>query len=145
MTAYVIDTSALVKLTIPEDHSDTVSEIASLHTASRIQLVAPDFILLECANVLWKHARRDNLPIADVMSAIDTLNRLDVRLIRQDGLMEDALKFALSVGVAVYDALFCVVAERNDVELITADGRLAGSLVGTTVRAITLDAWVPPP
>ena len=144
MTVYVIDTSALVKLAIPEDHSDTVSEIASLHAASRIQLVAPDFILLECANVLWKHARRDKVPLTDVMSAVDTLRRLDVRLVRQDELMDDALQFALTVGIAVYDALFCVVARRNGAQLITADGRLANSIADTEVQAITLDFWIPP-
>ncbi len=144
MIEYVIDTSALVKLTVPEDHSDTVSDIASLHTSARIQLVAPDFVLLECANVLWKHARRDNLAIVDAMSAIDTLQQLDVRLVRQDELMEDALRFALNVGIAVYDSLFCVTAERNGVELITADGKLVNSLADTEVRTITLDEWTPP-
>ncbi len=144
MTDYVIDTSALIKLVVPEDHSDTVSDIALLHTASRIQLVAPGFVLLECANVLWKHARRDNASAADVMSAIDALRRLDVRLVGQDVLMEDALMFAMNTGIPVYDALFCVVAERNRIELITADRRLANNLIGTGVRTVTLEAWVPP-
>ena len=38
MTTYVIDTSALVKLVIPEDYSDIVSDIAELYRASRIRL-----------------------------------------------------------------------------------------------------------
>ena len=141
MTPYVIDTSALVKLVIPEDHSDTVADIAELYRASRIQLVAPDFILLECANVLWKYARRDNAPISDMISAIETLIRIDLRLVPQAELIEDALRFALDVGITVYDAVFCVTARRNQSELITAALRLVNSLAGSDIRTITLHAW----
>jgi predicted nucleic acid-binding protein len=141
---YVIDTCALVKLVVPEDYSDTVSAIAELHRASRIQLIAPEFVLLECANVLWKHASRHNAPIADMMSAFEILRRLDVRLIPQDSLIEDALRFALDVGIVVYDAIFCVAAERSRSALITEDTRLINSLAGTEVRTVALQTWVPP-
>ena len=141
MTTYVIDTSALVKLVIPEDHSDTVSDIAELFRSSRIQLVAPDIVLLECANVLWKHARRDNAPISTLMAGMETLRKLEIRLVPQDELIDDALRFALDVGIAVYDAVFCVTARRNQSELITADLRLVNSLAGSDIRSITLQAW----
>ena len=144
MIPYVIDTCALVKLVIPEDYSEIVSAIAELHRASRIQLIAPEFILLECANVLWKYTRRHNAPIPDMISAFEILRRLDVRLIPQDSLIEDALKFALDVGTAVYDARFCVAAERSRSELITEDTKLIGGLAGTEVRTVTLQAWTPP-
>ena len=143
MTTYVIDTSALVKLVIPEDYSETVSDIAELHHTSQIQLIAPDIVLLECANVLWKHARRDNAPIPTIMAGIETLRRLDIQLVPQDELIEDALRFALDVGVAVYDAMFCVTARRNHSELITADLRLVNSLAGSDIRSITLQTWRP--
>ncbi len=141
MTTYVIDTSALVKLVIPEDYSDIVSDIAELYRASRIRLVAPDFVLLECASVLWKYARRDNAPISDVISAIETLKSLDLQLVPLDELIEDALRFALDVGIAVYDAVFCVTARRNQSEMITADIRLVNSLAGSDIRTITLQSW----
>ncbi len=141
MTDYAIDTSALVKLVVPEDHSETVSEIALLHTTSAIQLIAPEFILLECSNVLWKYARRHAAPIADVTAAMDTLKTLQIQLISQDLLMDDALTFALDVGIPVYDALFSMVAQRNQIALITADNKLVNELLDTGVETITLAAW----
>ena len=79
MITYVVETCVLVKLVVSEDYSDIVSVIAELHRASRFQLIAPDFILTECANVLWKHARRHNAPIADMKLAFEILRR--VRLV----------------------------------------------------------------
>ena len=54
MNIYVFDTSALVKFVLPDEYNEAIEEIVSLHGRSEIQLVAPDFLLVECANVLWK-------------------------------------------------------------------------------------------
>ena len=59
-------------------------------------------------------------------------------------LIEDALRFALDVGIVVYDAIFCVAAERSRSALITEDTRLINSLAGTEVRTVALQTWVPP-
>ena len=37
----VIDTSALVKLALPEEHSDVVRRIISEHDGARLRLIAP--------------------------------------------------------------------------------------------------------
>ncbi len=145
VTPYVIDTSALVKLVVPEEHSSTVRGVAALHTASRIQLIAPDFLMVECANVLWKNIRRGRLSTEEAMAGMNTLRNLDVRLEGQGTLIDDALRFGVNTGITVYDALFCVVAERNRASLITDDRVMVNRIAGTEVRTITLDAWTPPP
>ena len=141
---YTIDTNALLKQVLDEDYSDVVREIVSLHRASAIQLIAPDYILVECANVLWQKVRRGGLHIDELMPSFAALQAVGVNLVPQGELLEEALLFAANTGVAVYDALFCVLARRENAPLITADRPLVDRLAGSEVRALALAQWAGP-
>ena len=142
MTAYVIDTSALIKYVITEEYSDLVRHIVSLHEASEIQLIAPDFLYVECANVLWKNALRTRDPIEDVIAALNNLRGINIHLVPQDDILEDALRLALNMEITVYDALYCALAQRESAEIITEDRRLRNALDRTDIRYLTLRMWV---
>ncbi len=141
MTTYVIDTSALVKHVLPAEYDDNLERIVLLHQASDIQLIAPSFLLVECANVLWKNALRTGDPIEDVIAALDDLRRISVRLVPQIDLLEDTLRLALDMEITVYDALYCALAQRENAELITEDRRLRNALDRTDIRYLTLQMW----
>ena len=141
MKIYVIDTSALVKYVLPAEYDDNLERIISLHQESGIQLVAPDFILVECANVLWKVARRVDTPGEDVMERLDRLRRINIRLVSQTDLLDDALRIALNIEITVYDALYCALARRENAEIITEDRRLRNALDQTNIRYLTLRTW----
>lgn len=141
MTAYVIDTSALVKYVITEEYSDLVRHIVSLHKASEIQLTAPDFLYVECANVLWKNALRTGDPIEDVMAALNNMRGINIRLVPQEDLLEDALQLALDINITVYDALYCALAQRENADIITEDRRLRNALDDTDISCLTLRMW----
>ncbi len=141
MNIYVIDTSVLVKYAIPAEYNDSVERIVSLHQESGIQLIAPDFIFVECANVLWKVARRVETPVEDVMERLDRLRRINIRLVSQADLLKDALRLALDINITVYDALYCALAQRENAELITEDRRLRNALDRTDIRYLTLRMW----
>ena len=141
MIPYVIDTSALVKFVITEEHSDLVRQIISVHEASEIQLISPNFLLVECANVLWKNALRTGDPIEDVIAALNNLRGINIRLVPQEDLLEDALRLALGVDITVYDALYCALAQRENAEIITEDRSLRNALDQTNIRYLTLRMW----
>lgn len=141
MTAYVIDTSVMVKFVIAEEYSDLVRQIVSLHEASEIQLIGPDFLHVECANVLWKDALRTGAHIEDVIIALNNLRGINIRLVPQEVLLEDALRLALDTDITVYDALYCALARREDAEIITEDRRLRNALDNTDIRYLTLRMW----
>ena len=141
MNTYVVDTSALVKIVLPDEYDETIEEIVSHHEMSEIQLIAPDFILVECANVLWKVARRVGTPVEDVMAQIDRLRGISIGLVSQADLLEDALRLALNMEITVYDALYCALAQRENAELITEDRRLRNALDRTDIRYLTLRTW----
>ena len=143
MTAVVavIDASALVKLAPPEEHSGMARRIVSAYGRGELRLLAPDFILTECANVLWRHARRADSVTVDAIAALDVLRRHEIALTPQGELVDAALDFALTYGSSVYDALYCALALREGAVLITADERLVNRVVGSGVRAFTLPGW----
>ena len=144
MIICVIDTNVLVKRVIPEDDSYVDGNILEQHDRGVISLIAPDYILTECANVIWKHARRHGMSNPDLSASLRALQSLGVRLTPQSELLEDALRFAAAADIAVYDALFCVLAQREDAELITADLPLVNRLAGSGLRVRPLREWAPP-
>jgi predicted nucleic acid-binding protein len=138
---YVIDASVLVKLVVPEDNSDTMQALAALHRARTIRLLAPDFALTECANVLGRYARRTGTPQEDMQEAFQILCQLGVEEVGHRALVEEALTFAMQHDRSVYDVLYLVLALREGVSLITADERFVNALKSKSFPLILLSEW----
>lgn len=141
MTSQVIDTSALVQYVLPEEASPVVEKLIAFHRAGIANLTAPAYILVESANVLWKHIQRRNVQPEDAVPSLRTLRHLGIRLVPDADLLEDALILAADHGITVYDALFCALAARENVQLITSDSALVRRLSGTDIRATMLSEW----
>lgn len=144
MNTCVIDTSVLVKYVVPEEQSPVVYGIIESYRTAELRLIAPEYIMAECANVLWKYVRRNSLTAITAVDALRELQSLGIPLTPQRELLEDALLFAAAADIAVYDALFGVLARREDAELITADLPLINRLAGSGVRVRALREWAPP-
>ena len=116
----IVDASVAVKWLFTEE--GTVESRQLL--AHRIVLYAPDFILTEAANVIWKRARRKE--ITDPQSYLEELARLPdvVVLCPSADLVAHAAAIALEIGHPVYDCLYLACAEVEGSPLITADGKL---------------------
>ena len=141
MTSHVIDASALVKYVLPEQESAIVEHLVELHHGGVVDLAAPEYLLVECANVLWKHLQRNNVQIEDAVPSFRVLKELGVHLVPNLDLLDAALLFAQDHDVAVYDALFCVLADRENAPLITSDAALVRRLTGTGVQAVSPSDW----
>ncbi|MDE2788302.1 MAG: type II toxin-antitoxin system VapC family toxin [Chloroflexota bacterium] len=141
MTSQVIDTSALVKYVLPEEDSPIVENLVAFHRAGLANLMAPAYVLVESANVLWKHVQRSSVRPDDAVPALRALRDLGIRLVPDADLLEDALILAVDNGITVYDALFCALAARESIQLITADSALFRRLTGTDIQATMLSEW----
>ena len=116
----IVDASVAVKWLFTEDGSVESRQLL----AHRIMLHAPDFILIEAANVIWKKVRRKE--IADPQPYLEELARLSdaVVLGPSADLVAHASAIALEIDHPVYDCLYLACAETERASLITADGRL---------------------
>lgn len=116
----VIDASALVAVVAEEVHS------AAARAASRnAALIAPDLILAEIANVLWKKVRRGMISPERALTAIHDVGPLLTLLEPAADLAAAALALALRRDHPAYDCFYVVLAQREGAVLLTADIRLA--------------------
>lgn len=143
MNRYVIDASALVKLVVPETGSEAMHALAASFRTGQVHLLAPDFILVECANVLWKYARQTQTPEVEVQEALQVIRRLGIEYVPQILLLEAALALALEHQRPIYDALYLALARRENAALITADERLVNTLAGQGFPMVLLREWHP--
>ena len=116
----LVDASVAVKWLFTEERSAESRQLL----AHRIVLHAPDFILTEAANVIWKKARRKE--IADPQPYLEELAGMpDIVVLRPAAdLIAHASAIALEIDHPVYDCLYLACAEIEGAPLVTADGKL---------------------
>jgi predicted nucleic acid-binding protein len=112
----VVDTSVAVKWLVEEEDSDRAAALLGR------SLVAPDLILIECGNALWKRQRRGEIPFDQALAGLARLEQF-VSLAPSAPFALRALEMAVELQHPVYDCLFLAAAERLDVMLVTADRR----------------------
>jgi predicted nucleic acid-binding protein len=120
VAAYVLDASVLAALYV-EDPATEQSE-AALARIEGNGLHAPDFVMLEVANVLWKRVRREELRAQDAMTAIEDLSAASIEFRPIGSFVAQSLALALSHGFTAYDATYVALATRVGGIVITNDG-----------------------
>ena len=120
-----VDASIVVKWYISEKYS----EESRLLLAHRLERYAPDIVLAEFANTVWKKARRNE--IADPREYLDELPHLREVIVLHSGgeFIERAAQIAMEINHPVYDCLYLACAEATGSMLITADQKLGNKVV----------------
>lgn len=112
----VIDASTAVDLCLASDGFATFSEK---------DLVAPPLILSETLSALHELRWRGSLPEEMVTLGLERRRKMPVRIIKPDGLYEEAWKIADDFGWAkTYDAEYVALAKLSQCRLVTLDARL---------------------
>ena len=99
----VVDASVAAKWSLPEEHSGAARALLF----EQHELIAPDFISIELAQVMLKTVRRDEIARADALSALTRVHEL-LRVRASSGLVFPAFELATSLGTSVYDALYSI-------------------------------------
>ncbi len=130
MTKLVIGASVALKWVVPEQG---YAEAVRLRTLAA--MAAPDLIVAECANVLWKKAARGELTPAEAVMAARLLQRADIDIYPTRNLLDCATKLAIDLNRPAYDCICVTLAATNGWPLVTADERLLRT-VGATGAAL---------
>lgn len=129
---YVVDASLLVKWYIPEQLSEQAQEIMLSAIKGEASLLAPDLILSEVGNVLWKKGRRGELTPEEIREIADAVIQLSlVTMVSSNVLLPGALEIALTNDRTVYDSLYMALAVAEEAVFVTADRRLVNALTDT--------------
>lgn len=121
---FVIDASVLIQAYVKEEQSDNVlAFLSGLETPGKLTLHVPEFCLLECTNVIWKHVRLHGMPVQQAKRAIQHLSQLPLTIQPAVEYLEAALMLGIQNGLAIYDALYLALAADLNIPLLTADVR----------------------
>jgi predicted nucleic acid-binding protein len=138
--ALIIDASVATKWFVDEEAFVEARDLLS-HGPP---LEAPDLIVVETANVLWRYVRREVIPPAEAAAAAGRLSRYFVRLHPPDGLAHRAVEIAVSLGHPAYDCFYLALAERRRLQLVTADMRLLTRIAGGSFASLARPLVVQP-
>jgi predicted nucleic acid-binding protein len=116
----VVDASVAVKWVLMEPDSPTARNLVGAEP-----LVAPDFLMLECAHVLAMQVRRGRMAATEAEQGFRVIAAAGVRLVASPPLIAEAQRIAMELGQSVYDSLYLALAIEEGVSLVTADVRFA--------------------
>lgn len=117
----VIDASAAVGLVLAVPGSEAFA--VPLERAALV--ITPDLYVAEVCNALWKYRRAELVPMERCEQALEQILNLPDRIESSSALHLEAFALACRHLHPVYDALYLVLARRNDATLLTLDKRLA--------------------
>jgi predicted nucleic acid-binding protein len=120
----VIDTSVVVKWFVDEPGRLPARAILG----SKVDLAAPDFMIAEVGNVLWRKQRAGDIDRDQIDDALKELPRFFETLTPARDLIVSAMGFARELGHSIYDCLFLALAVQLDTRLVTADDRFITKL-----------------
>jgi predicted nucleic acid-binding protein len=119
----VIDASIAVKWVVEEDGT-----AAALALRQRARLIAPELLVAECANILWKKVRRNQLLKQEALLAARLLQGAEIELLPTRSLLESATQLAIEIDHPAYDCVYLALAVKNKCQFVTADERFLRKL-----------------
>jgi predicted nucleic acid-binding protein len=122
----VVDASIVAKWFLPEEHKDKAEQILRDFLDDRVELAAPDLLIAEFGNVLWKRStqRTKDISPAQADQIYEDFLALRVPLRHSPSIAEAALKLATQRNHPIYDMLYIALAEQSACEFVTADEKL---------------------
>jgi predicted nucleic acid-binding protein len=121
---YVVDASVAAKWYFQEP----LSERADALLEQRSEILAPDILLVEVAQLAWKRTRRGEIGEAGADRIMAELRKVPFDLKPTAELVSAALPLALHRGFTLTDAFYIALAVQAGCPVITADRRLHDAL-----------------
>ena len=116
----VIDASVAIKWVLPEDGAERA---AALH-AQPDELIAPTLIAAEIGSAMRKHVAAKALSTSEALSAAQIATGLIDRMVPIPELAQRALEISIAFRHPIYDCFYLALAERENLEFVTADAKL---------------------
>jgi predicted nucleic acid-binding protein len=127
----VIDASVAIKWFAPEPLSPEAERLLDGGDA----LFAPDLLLVECGNIIWKKVRLGEIARPDGDAALAALRSGPIDLVDTRPLVARALHLAHEMGHPLYDCVYLAAADAIDAVVVTADQRFFDQCSWSTRRS----------
>lgn len=125
VTSAVIDTSALIRLFIPDGPvPNGLVECLEAGTRGDVRLLAPELILVELGQVLRKKEEKNYLNKAESTEILENVLLLPIKYVSHASLIQPAIALSRKNKLSVYDCLFLALTNSVGAKLFSADERL---------------------
>jgi predicted nucleic acid-binding protein len=131
-----VDASVAVKWYFREIYREAALRLLD----DRYELLAPDLLIAEFANVAWKYVRRGDATAAEARAALNELLSVPLKVHTATAVMPAAFDIACETGRTAYDSIYLTLAQIQGCQLVTADRRFYDAMQGTTYAGTML--WV---
>lgn len=136
--AYVIDTSALIQAFIQDTFTiEALALIKDVFTTGLL-LHTPEFVLLECGNIVWKQTQFSGLSLNTAQIAIKKIQSVPIKYHLAMNYMPRAVEIGVLHQLAIYDSIVVTLAENMKLPLITHDKRqsVVAQAIGVVVKSL---------
>jgi len=116
VNTFVIDASIAVKWVV-EEHGTP----EALTLRQKAKLIAPELLVAECANILWKKVKREELLKQEALLAARLLQGAEIELLPTRSLFEAATRMSIEIDHPAYDCLYLALAVEKECLFVTAD------------------------
>jgi len=128
MMLMVIDSSVIVKWFFLESLTQEALAIRQDWLTYKVDLIAPELILAEVGNIVWKKHRLGLITEQEGIDILSDLLALNLLTVSTEILLPIAYNLATEFDRTVYDSLYLGLAQSRGVKFITADLRLYNSV-----------------
>jgi predicted nucleic acid-binding protein len=119
----VIDASIAVKWVVEE-----AGTLHALAIRQKAKLIAPELLVAECANILWKKVQRNELLKEEALLAARLLQGAEIELAPTRSLFEAATRMSIEIDHPAYDCLYLALAVEKKCQFVTSDQRFLRKL-----------------
>jgi predicted nucleic acid-binding protein len=113
----VVDASAIVTIVLNRPASDEINPIL----AQAEQIIAPDLLVPEVVNAIWKFHRFEKLDLTTCDEALLRFPELVNRLVPSVELYREAFLLSRGLLTPAYDMFYLALAFREDASILTLD------------------------
>lgn len=117
---YVVDASVAAKWYFQEEHSERADALLE----NEGELLAPGFLVVEIATLVWKRAHRGEISEVVADRIVAALRQVPMEIRPTAELVTAALPLAVHGGLTLHDAFYVVLAMKSGCPLVTADRKL---------------------
>jgi len=136
MKRFVVDASVAMKWFIPEIHSPAATRLLD----QQLYLCAPDLLVSELGNTLWKKVRRKELSVDEATHIVAAIEKMPLETFPSLPLLHGAFEIAVALNRTVYDSFYLALAVARNCPVVTADSKFHSAASSSPLAAHV--AWV---
>ena len=138
----VVDTSVAVKWVVPENGDGVEADTGIALSLLPHGLIAPDLMLVEFGNVMWKKVRKNEIPAEQAREALEILPTL-VTFFPTRAFAVRAMEMSFDIDHPIYDCVFLALAEARGLAMVTADKKLLRACGASNFSDLVVDLMEP--